>query len=88
MYGPPRPSRPSTRRGISAASVLYLTAFVFHAPISTTHVITSAVMGVEATRRRSAVRWAVAGNIITAWVLTPPAAALIAALVYLFTCLF
>ena len=73
---------------ISAASVLYLTAFLFHAPISTTHVITSAVMGVGATRRRSAVRWAVAGNIITAWVLTLPAAAAIAALVYLVVRLF
>src|SRR5207248_1695564 len=67
---------------ISGASVLYLTAFVFAAPISTTHVITSAVMGVGATRRRSAVRWGVAGNIVTAWVLTLPAAATVAALVY------
>jgi PiT family inorganic phosphate transporter len=73
---------------ISAASVLYLTAFVFAAPISTTHVITSAVMGVGATRRRSAVRWTVAGNIVTAWVLTLPAAATVAALVYLLTRLF
>ena len=68
---------------ISGASVLYLTAFVFAAPVSTTHVITSAVMGVGATRRRSAVRWAVAGNIVTAWVLTLPAAATVAALAYL-----
>jgi PiT family inorganic phosphate transporter len=70
---------------ISASSVLYLTAFVFAAPISTTHVITSAVMGVGATRRRSAVRWSVAGNIVTAWVLTLPAAATVAALVYTLT---
>ena len=70
---------------ISGASVLYLTAFVFAAPISTTHVITSAVMGVGATRRRSAVRWGVAGNIVTAWVLTLPAAATVAALVYALT---
>jgi len=61
---------------------------VFAAPISTTHVITSAVMGVGATRRHSAVRWAVAGNIVTAWVLTLPAAATVAALVYTFTRLF
>ena len=73
---------------ISAASVLYLTAFVFAAPISTTHVITSAIMGVGATRRRSAVRWAVAGNIVTAWVLTLPAAGIVAALVYSITRLF
>jgi PiT family inorganic phosphate transporter len=66
---------------LSAASVLYTTAFVFTAPISTTHVITSAVMGVGSTRRRSAVRWAVAGDIAVGWVLTLPAAATVAALV-------
>jgi inorganic phosphate transporter, PiT family len=67
---------------LSASSVLYLTAFAFHAPISTTHVITSAVMGVGSTQRRSAVRWAVAGDIAVGWVLTLPAAAIVAALVY------
>ena len=67
---------------LSAASVLYLTAFVFTAPVSTTHMITSAVMGVGATRRRSAVQWAVAGDIAVGWVLTLPAAAVVAALVY------
>lgn len=66
----------------TAASVLYTTAFVFHAPISTTHTITSAVMGVGATRRASAVRWGVAGNIVTAWVLTLPASGLAAAIGY------
>ncbi|MQA04085.1 MAG: inorganic phosphate transporter [Streptosporangiales bacterium] len=66
----------------TASSVLYTTAFVFAAPISTTHTITSAIMGVGATKRLSAVRWGVAGNIITAWVLTIPAAALVAAVVY------
>ncbi len=65
-----------------AASVLYTTAFVFHAPISTTHTITSAILGVGATRRFSAVRWGVAGNIVTAWILTIPAAAAVAALSY------
>jgi PiT family inorganic phosphate transporter len=73
---------------ISAASVLYLTAFVFAAPVSTTHVITSAVMGAGATRRRSAVRWAVAGEIAVGWVLTLPAATAVAALVYTLTRLF
>jgi PiT family inorganic phosphate transporter len=58
--------------------VLYANALVFGAPISTTHTITSAIMGVGATRRVSAVRWGVAGNIVTAWVLTFPGAALIA----------
>lgn len=66
----------------TAASVLYTTAFVFHAPISTTHTITSAVMGAGATRRLSAVRWGVAGDIVTAWVLTIPAAGTVAALSY------
>jgi PiT family inorganic phosphate transporter len=66
----------------TAASVLYTTAFVFHAPISTTHTITSAVMGVGATKRLSAVRWGVAGTIVTAWVLTIPMAGLVAALCY------
>jgi PiT family inorganic phosphate transporter len=66
----------------TAASVLYTTAFVFQAPISTTQTITSAVVGVGATKRLSAVRWGVAGNIVTAWVLTIPMAGLVAALCY------
>ncbi len=65
-----------------AASVLYTTAYVFEAPISTTHTITSAVMGVGATKRFSAVRWGVARSILTAWVLTFPMAASAAALCY------
>ena len=65
-----------------AASVLYSTAYVFEAPISTTHTITSAVMGVGATKRLSAVRWGVAKSILTAWVLTFPAAGLAAAICY------
>lgn len=65
-----------------AAGVLYTTAFVFEAPISTTHTITSAVMGAGATKRFSAVRWGVARSIVTAWVLTFPAAGLAAATVY------
>ena len=65
-----------------AAVVLYTTAFVFEAPISTTHTITSAVMGAGATKRFSAVRWGVARSIVTAWVLTFPMAGGAAALVY------
>jgi len=65
-----------------AASVLYTTAFAFQAPVSTTHTITSAIMGVGATKRLSAVRWGVAGNIAIAWVLTIPAAAAVAAVMY------
>jgi inorganic phosphate transporter, PiT family len=67
---------------ISASSVLYLTAFVFAAPVSTTHVVTSAVMGVGATQRRKAVRWSVAGDIAIGWVLTFPGSASVAALAY------
>ena len=73
-------------RGFSAeavgAAVLYTTAFVYHAPISTTHTITSAIMGAGATKRFSAVRWGVARSIVAAWVLTFPAAGLAAAIVY------
>ena len=65
-----------------ASSVLMTTAYAYAAPISTTHVITSSVMGVGATRKLSAVRWGVAGNILAAWVLTLPMAALAAALIY------
>ncbi|MEV7431910.1 MULTISPECIES: inorganic phosphate transporter [unclassified Nocardioides] len=66
-----------------AASVLYTTAYAFEAPISTTHTITSAVMGVGATKRFSAVRWGVARSIVVAWVSTFPAAGAMAAAVYL-----
>ncbi|MGN6599905.1 MAG: inorganic phosphate transporter [Actinomycetes bacterium] len=66
----------------TSSAVLYTTAYVFAAPISTTHVITSAIMGAGATRRVSAVRWGVAGNIVSAWVLTIPAAAVVSALVF------
>jgi PiT family inorganic phosphate transporter len=51
-------------------------------PVSTTHTITGAIVGVGAARRVSAVRWGIAGNIVIAWVVTLPAAALIAALTY------
>ena len=51
-------------------------------PLSTTHTISGAVMGSGAAKRLSAVRWGVAGNIVVAWVLTIPAAALVAALLY------
>ena len=63
----------------TAAGVLYTTAFLYEVPVSTTHIITSSIMGVGATRRLSAVRWGVARTIAAAWVLTIPAAALVAA---------
>ena len=73
---------------VTAASVLYATAFVWQAPVSTTHTITAAIMGVGATKRRSAVRWGVAGNIVSAWVLTLPAAGVVAAVAYWIIALF
>ena len=54
-------------------------------PVSTTHTITGAIVGVGAARRLSAVRWNVASNIVVAWVVTLPAAALIGALFYALT---
>lgn len=60
----------------------------FGIPVSTTHTITGAIMGVGAARRASAVRWGVAGNIVIAWFLTIPAAATISALTYGLTRLF
>ena len=60
----------------------------FGIPVSTTHTITGAIMGVGAARRASAVRWGVAGNIVIAWFLTIPASALTAWLFYELTLLF
>jgi PiT family inorganic phosphate transporter len=51
-------------------------------PLSTTHVISGAIMGAGAAKRLSAVRWGLAGNIVAAWVLTLPAAAAVGALTY------
>jgi PiT family inorganic phosphate transporter len=62
-----------------ASTVLLTTAYVYAAPVSTTHITTSSIMGVGSTRKFSAVRWGVAGNIVTAWILTLPAAGLMAA---------
>ena len=65
-----------------AAGVLYFTAFVWKAPVSTTQIITGSIMGVGATKRRSAVRWGVARNIFFAWVFTLPCAGACAAAVW------
>jgi PiT family inorganic phosphate transporter len=67
----------------STASAVLFTAGAYGLPISTTHTITSAIMGVGATKRLRAVRWGVAGNIVAAWILTLPGSALVAALTYL-----
>ena len=80
------PARGFTAEAVSA-SVLYLCSYVIHAPISTTQVVSTAIMGVGCTKRFSAVRWGVAGNIVIAWFLTLPAAALVSGVVYLLVAL-
>ena len=68
----------------AAACSLYLATFL-GVPVSTTHTITGAIVGVGSTRRLSAVRWGVAGRIVWAWILTIPAAAVMAAVTYAIT---
>jgi PiT family inorganic phosphate transporter len=62
----------------TTAATIIIGASAFGMPVSTTHVISSAIMGVGASDRFSAVRWGVAGNIIVAWVLTIPASGAVA----------
>jgi len=62
--------------------VVILTASLFGGPVSTTHVVSSSILGVGAAQRRSQVRWGVMGDILVAWFLTVPASAGIAALLY------
>jgi PiT family inorganic phosphate transporter len=66
-----------------ASTVLFYMAIHLKAPISTTHTITSSIIGAGATRGRKWVRWGVVKNIVTAWILTLPAAALCGAAFYL-----
>ena len=66
----------------TAAAATIMVAAQLGAPVSTTHVIASSIMGVGASKRVSAVRWGVARNMIVAWVLTIPISALVAAGVY------
>lgn len=63
----------------SGGALTLFTASWLGIPVSTTHTITGAIVGVGATRKLSAVRWGVAGNIVWAWILTIPASAVIAA---------
>lgn len=65
----------------TSASMIIGTATHFGAPVSTTHVMSSAIMGVGASKRLSAVRWGIARNILWAWVLTIPISAIISALI-------
>jgi len=69
----------------TAGAISLFTATHFGIPVSTTHTITGAIIGVGSIRRLSAVRWGIAGRIVWAWVLTIPMAAFIAALTYLLT---
>jgi PiT family inorganic phosphate transporter len=66
----------------AAAGATIYAATKYGYPLSTTHVISGAVLGAGSTQRLSAVRWGVAGNIVFAWILTIPAAALVAAALY------
>jgi PiT family inorganic phosphate transporter len=66
---------------VSGGTTIYL-ATHFGYPVSTTHVVSGSVLGAGSTKRLSAVRWGIAGNIVFAWVLTIPAAALVAAAFY------
>jgi PiT family inorganic phosphate transporter len=71
--------------GVAAETAGAITLFMTEAlkiPVSTTHTITGAIMGVGATKRLSAVRWGVTINLIWAWILTIPVSALLAALIY------
>ena len=66
----------------TAGAISLFTATALGVPVSTTHTITGAIVGVGSTRRASAVRWGVAGRIVWAWILTIPASALIAAVTF------
>jgi PiT family inorganic phosphate transporter len=66
---------------VSAGAVIDIATRLGY-PLSTTHVISGAVLGSGSTRRLSAVRWGIAGNIVMAWFLTIPAAAIVAAALY------
>lgn len=65
-----------------SAAILYVTSYAYKVPVSTTHVITSAIMGVGATKRVRAVRWGVARGIVLGWFITMPAAGLVGALAF------
>ena len=72
----------------TGGSMVLLGTALFGIPVSTTHTIAGAIMGVGATRRLSAVRWGIAGKIVAAWVFTLPVSAAFSALIYYITELF
>lgn len=67
----------------TAAALVVLGATLWHAPVSTTHVISSSIMGVGSAKRLSAVRWGIVGQILLAWMMTLPTSAILGALCYL-----
>ena len=72
----------------AGGAIMLFAATYLGIPVSTTHTVTGAVIGVGAARKASAVRWNIAGNIVLAWIITLPATALVAALCYLLLGLF
>jgi len=71
--------------GVSAETAGAITLFMTEQmgiPVSTTHTITGSIIGVGATKRLSAVRWGVTGNLLVAWLITIPVSAIVAALCY------
>jgi PiT family inorganic phosphate transporter len=66
----------------SAGALTLLFANLSGVPVSTTHTITGAIVGVGSAQKMSAVRWGVAGNIVWAWILTIPASAFVAAIAW------
>jgi PiT family inorganic phosphate transporter len=81
----------SQHQGFSASlggSIILFTASWLGIPVSTTHTITGSVIGAGTARRATAVRWGVAGNVVTAWIITIPASAAVGALFYGLTTLF
>lgn len=81
----------SHHQGFSASlggSIMVFAASMLGIPVSTTHTITGCVIGVGAAKRASAVRWGIASNLLTAWLLTVPASAAVGAAFYMLTRLF
>ena len=70
-------------QGASAgAAIMLFVATYLEIPVSTTHTVTGSIIGVGAARKASAVRWNIAANIVIAWIVNVPAAALMAGLCY------
>ena len=70
------------------SSIIIFGATLLHLPVSTTHVVSGSIMGVGAAKRINAVRWGVAQQMVTAWVLTIPCTAIMGALTYKLVILF